>query len=61
MPATVTSLLTSLRTKLPAAIFAFLPITMFPRIVLEAKIETPLLIFGCLSPISKPFPPRVTP
>ena len=60
MPATVVSFLTSFKTRLPAATIAFSPIVISPRIVLDANIVAPFLIFGCLFPDSKPLPPKVT-
>ena len=52
-PATVELFSTSFKTKLPAATIEFLPIVIFPNIVLAAKIEAPLLILGCLFPDSQ--------
>ena len=61
MPATVVFSATSSRTRLPAATIEFLPIVTLPKIVLEAKIETPSSILGCLSPLVRHLPPRGTP
>ena len=61
MPATVELAATLSRTKLPAATIELAPTLTLPKIVLEAYIETPSSIFGCLSSWVKLWPPRVTP
>mmetsp|Transcript_36272 Transcript_36272/g.71359 ORF Transcript_36272/g.71359 Transcript_36272/m.71359 type:complete len:211 (+) Transcript_36272:309-941(+) len=52
---------TERRTTDPAPTLASSPTEMFPRIVAPAPINTFLPSFGCLSPLSFPVPPNVTP
>ena len=60
-PATVVFASTSESTTLPAATLAPFPISTFPKICAAELIKTPSRTFGCLSPVSLPVPPRVTP